>query len=58
MGKNSWKKRCASKPIQYTTTDNFLDHFNIQKLSDLPTIDELSAAGLIDSSLIKYIWNW
>ena len=43
------RKDVPGKPIQYTTTDNFLDHFNIQKLSDLPTIDELSAAGLIDS---------
>ena len=32
------------------TTDNFLSHFNIQKLSDLPTIDELGTAGLIDTS--------
>ena len=35
------KKRCnPGKPIQYATTENFLNHFNIQKLSDLPTIDE------------------
>ena len=47
------RKDVPGKPIQYTTTDNFLDHFNIQKLSDLPTIDELSAAGLIDSSSIN-----
>ena len=47
------RKDVPGKPIQYTTTDNFLDHFNIQKLSDLPTIDELSAAGLIDSSSVN-----
>jgi len=40
------------KPIQYSTTENFLNHFNIQKLSDLPTIDELGSAGLIDTSSI------
>ena len=28
----------------------FYSPFNLQKLSDLPTIDELGAAGLIDSS--------
>ena len=28
------------------------DSFNIQKLSDLPTVDELSSAGLIDTSTI------
>ena len=40
------------KPIQYVTTDDFLSHFNLQKLSDLPTVDELGAAGLIDSTNI------
>ena len=29
-----------------------VNHFNIQKLSDLPTITELSSAGLIDGSTI------
>ena len=42
----------TTKPIQYATTENFLNHFNIQKLSDLPTVDELSSAGLIDTSSI------
>ena len=46
------RKDVPGKPIQYATTENFLNHFNIQKLSDLPTIDELSSAGLIDSSSI------
>ena len=40
------------KPIQYGTTDEFLSHFSLQKLSDLPTVDELSSAGLIDSANI------
>ena len=46
------RKDVPGKPIQYGTTENFLNHFNIQKLSDLPTVDELSSAGLIDSSSI------
>ena len=46
------RKDVLGKPIQYATTENFLNHFNIQKLSDLPTVDELSSAGLIDSSTI------
>ena len=46
------RKDIPGKPIQYTTTENFLNHFNIQKLSDLPTIDELGTAGLIDTSAI------
>ena len=46
------RKDVPGKPIQYATTENFLNHFNIQKLSDLPTVDELSSAGLIDTSSI------
>ncbi|MBD1172814.1 SMC-Scp complex subunit ScpB [Pelagibacterales bacterium SAG-MED05] len=46
------RKDLPGKPIQYATTENFLNHFNIQKLSDLPTIDELGSAGLIDTSSI------
>tara|TARA_B100002019_G_C21235901_1_gene582710 strand:+ start:839 stop:1546 length:708 start_codon:yes stop_codon:yes gene_type:complete len=46
------RKDIPGKPIQYVTTDDFLSHFNLQKLSDLPTVDELGAAGLIDSSNI------
>ena len=48
----SGRKNVPGKPIQYITTDDFLSHFNLQKLSDLPTVDELSSAGLIDSGNI------
>jgi segregation and condensation protein B len=50
--KPAGRKDIPGKPIQYTTTENFLNHFNIQKLSDLPTIDELGSAGLIDTSSV------
>ena len=43
------RKNIPGRPLQYVTTDEFLSHFNLQKLSDLPTVDELSSAGLIDS---------
>ena len=46
------RKNVPGKPIQYVTTEDFLSHFNLQKLSDLPTVDELGAAGLIDSTNI------
>ncbi len=46
------RKNVPGKPIQYSTTENFLNHFNIQKLSDLPTVEELGSAGLIDTSTI------
>ena len=46
------RKDVVGKPIMYGTTDEFLSHFNLQKLSDLPTVDELGTAGLIDTSSI------
>ena len=46
------RKDVPGKPIQYVTTEDFLSHFNLQKLSDLPTVDELGAAGLIDNTSI------
>jgi segregation and condensation protein B len=46
------RKDVPGKPIQYGTTDDFLSHFSLQKLSDLPTVDELGSAGLIDNTNI------
>ena len=46
------RKDAPGKPIQYATTDDFLSHFNLRKLSDLPTVDELGSAGLIDTDNI------
>ena len=46
------RKDVPGKPIQYVTTNDFLSHFSLQKLSDLPTVDELGSAGLIDSTNI------
>jgi len=50
--KTKGRKEVPGKPIQYGTTDDFLSHFNLQKLSDLPTVDELGSAGMIDTSNI------
>ena len=50
--KPAGRKDVPGKPIQYATTENFLNHFNVQKLSDLPTIDVLGSADLIDTSAI------
>ncbi len=46
------RKNVPGKPIQYVTTDEFLSHFNLQELSDLPNIEELTSAGLIDSGRV------
>jgi len=48
----SGRKDVPGKPIQYVTTDDFLSHFNLQKLSDLPNVEELTSAGLIDNANI------
>ena len=50
--RSSGRKDVPGKPIQYVTTDDFLSHFNLQKLSDLPNVEELTSAGLIDNANI------
>ena len=50
--KHEGRKNVPGKPIQYGTTDELLSHFNLQKLSDLPTVNELGSAGLIDTSSV------
>ena len=48
----SGRKNVPGKPIQYITTEDFLSHFNLQKLSDLPNVEELTSAGLIDNASV------
>ncbi len=48
----SGRKDVPGKPVLYITTDDFLSHFNLKKLTDLPNIEELQSAGLIDSSSV------
>ena len=47
--KPAGRKDVPGRPIQYATTEDFLNHFNLRKLSDLPNVEELKSAGLIDS---------
>ena len=51
--KPNGRKDVPGKPIQYGTTDEFLNHFSLKKLSDLPTVEELGTAGLIDTTSIQ-----
>ncbi len=55
--KPSGRKEIPGKPLLYVTTDKFLNHFNINSLSDLPNADELLAAGLIDSRVDSSIFG-
>jgi segregation and condensation protein B len=45
------RRRAPGRPITYGTTPNFLDHFNFEQIGDLPGLDELKAAGLLDNRL-------
>ena len=45
------RRRVPGRPVTYGTTDQFLLHFGLETLSDLPGIDELKAAGLLDDRL-------
>lgn len=45
------RRRVPGRPITYGTTDYFLSHFSLESLKDLPGLDELKAAGLLDDRL-------
>ena len=42
------RRMTAGRPLLWTTTPGFLAHFGLDSLRDLPAIDELRAAGLLD----------
>lgn len=42
------RRRTPGRPVTWVTTDAFLDHFGLESLDDLPGVDELKAAGLLD----------
>ena len=39
------------RPVTFTVTDVFLDHFGLESARDLPGLKELRSAGLLDSRL-------
>lgn len=43
------RRRTPGRPTTYGTTEDFLMHFSLQGLDELPGLDELKAAGLLDS---------
>jgi len=42
------RREVPGRPVIYATTPEFLDHFGLESRRDLPGIDELRAAGLLD----------
>ncbi|WP_262696366.1 SMC-Scp complex subunit ScpB [Kordiimonas aquimaris] len=47
--KMAGRRRTPGRPVTYGTTDEFLVHFGIETIKDLPGVQELKAAGLLDS---------
>jgi len=45
------RRRTPGRPITYGTSDQFLDHFGLEGLDDLPGVDELKAAGLLSGDI-------
>ena len=43
------RKEVPGRPVMWGTSNAFLDHFGLESLQDLPGIEELRAAGLLDS---------
>lgn len=43
------RRDTPGRPMQWGTTDNFLDHFGLESVSQLPGLKELRAMGLLDS---------
>ena len=42
------RKQTPGRPLMWRTTDAFLDHFGLSTVKELPGMDELKAAGLLD----------
>ena len=42
------RRETPGRPVTWATTDTFLRHFGLATLNDLPGVEELQAAGLLD----------
>jgi len=45
------RRKAPGRPLTYGTNEQFLSHFGLEALSDLPGLDELKSAGLLDGRL-------
>ena len=45
------RRRAPGRPVTYGTTASFLEHFGFDQIQDLPGLNELKGAGLLDSNL-------
>lgn len=45
------RKRTPGRPVTYGTTEEFLVHFGLEAIGDLPGLDDLKSAGMLDGRL-------
>ncbi len=45
------RRKAPGRPVTYGTTDDFLLHFGLETIGDLPGLEELKAAGMFDGRL-------
>ncbi len=45
------RRKVPGRPLTYGTTESFLSHFGLEEIGDLPGIDELKGAGLLEGNL-------
>ena len=45
------RRKAPGRPVTYGTSEAFLSHFGLDVLSDLPGLDELRGAGLVDAAM-------
>ena len=45
------RRRVPGNPLAYGTTEEFLVHFDLENIKDLPEMQELKSMGLLDSNL-------
>lgn len=47
------RRRSPGRPVTFGTTRGFLDHFGLDRIDDLPGLDELKGAGFVEGRLSK-----
>ncbi len=45
------RRKAPGRPITYGTTEDFLSHFGLEAVGDLPGLDELKGAGLLEGNM-------
>jgi segregation and condensation protein B len=51
------RRRTPGRPVTWGTSQNFLDHFSLGEVGDLPGVDELKATGLLDARATRTIFG-